>query len=144
MLAITPLFEQKRRNKFTPWRRLPSDLVKFLLYDPEIQKIKNRQKLNILSDSLVKTVKEQTKEDQKNLSNDFINTLALVGILKYNNDDIAFFSFRDKHIYDWNSRLKQFNALVTDEVEQEKLVPRIYYTVWTQLMSDGKKENSEG
>jgi len=104
---------------------LPRDLVDALLkdiYPPRDKTIKNINDMDSEHDHELKYL--------NNISLKFIDVMNLRWIYTYWNGDSAWYSFKDKKVYDYNHELEEFNDY--KRKNDIKLNHAIFYKNWIQ------------
>ena len=132
----------QENEEFNKARLLPKDLVELLmkhLYPTRYgkNKIKNTNDIDKESEEIYQWLDNDKQHSKSNVK--FYNDMKLYAIYSYWNGDSAFYSFRDKKIYDFNHELGAFNEVVKGDPKLTKPAP---YKQWIQDVLDLKHEDS--
>ena len=82
-------------------------------------------------------------EEIKNMKDqeDFTNKNKLIGIYSYINGDTAWFSFKDKKVYDFNHEIGKFNDIIDHEFIK-KVESSVHYKQWIKDVKSGKHDEA--
>ena len=121
------------------FKKLPKDLLNTMRKHKEFQYMHSVDEIDKLHNDEMKFFHDKLKESKEELN--LIKIKKLYCILNYGNGDTAWYSFKDKKVYDWGHEGNSFYPL-SDKKSKNRLWKPVLYKQWMKDVISGKHQSS--